>query len=91
MKDLRILDRDLSRVVLVDNAAYSYAFQVANGIPITSYYEGKEDAELLGLRDYLRLLKQFKDVRDCNENTFKLAKYTKFTTVEDLMEEVYLS
>jgi len=38
VKDLRILGRDLSRVVLVDNAAYSYAFQLSNGIPIISYY-----------------------------------------------------
>ena len=53
MKDLRILDRDLSRVVLVDNAAYSYAFQVANGIPITSYYQGSNDSALVGLKNYL--------------------------------------
>lgn len=57
LKDLRILDRDLSRVVLVDNAAYSYAFQVSNGIPITSYYEGSNDNALLGLKNYLLSLK----------------------------------
>jgi CTD small phosphatase-like protein 2 len=38
VKDLRILGRDLAKTVIVDNAAYSYAFQVANGIPIISYY-----------------------------------------------------
>ncbi len=27
VKDLRMIDRDLSKTVLVDNAAYSYAFQ----------------------------------------------------------------
>jgi CTD small phosphatase-like protein 2 len=43
VKDLRILGRDLSKVVIVDNAAYSYAFQVSNGIPIISYYEGDKD------------------------------------------------
>ena len=87
---MRILGRDLSRVVLVDNAAYSYAFQVANGIPITSYYEGSDDCELLGLRDYLFSLKAFPDVRVVNQKTFKLEKYTKFTNVEKCVEELYM-
>jgi CTD small phosphatase-like protein 2 len=43
VKDLRVINRDLSKTVLVDNAAYSYAFQVENGIPIIPYYEGKND------------------------------------------------
>ncbi len=43
VKDLRVLGRDLSKIVLVDNAAYSYTFQVDNGIPILPYYEGKAD------------------------------------------------
>lgn len=30
-------------MILVDNAAYSYAFQIDNGIPIIPYYEGKID------------------------------------------------
>jgi CTD small phosphatase-like protein 2 len=53
IKDLRVLGRDLSRVVLVDNAAYSYCFQVANGIPILPYYEGSNDFELGALKEYL--------------------------------------
>ena len=44
-------------MVLVDNAAYSYAFQVSNGIPIVSYYEGDKDYELKALRDYIFSLK----------------------------------
>lgn len=43
IKDLRIINRNLSEVVLVDNAAYSYAFQLENGIPILPYYEGTND------------------------------------------------
>jgi CTD small phosphatase-like protein 2 len=50
VKDLRLLGRDLSKVVLVDNAAYSYAFQVSNGVPIVPYYEGEGDCELKGLK-----------------------------------------
>jgi CTD small phosphatase-like protein 2 len=38
VKDLRIINRRPEDIVLVDNAAYSYAFQLDNGIPILSYY-----------------------------------------------------
>lgn len=53
VKDLRVLNRDLSQTVLIDNAAYSYAFQIDNGIPIIPYYEGKVDFELKALQTYL--------------------------------------
>lgn len=43
VKDLRVLGRDLSGVVLVDNAAYSYAFQLDNGVPILPFYHGDGD------------------------------------------------
>lgn len=57
VKDLRLINRDLSRVVLVDNAAYSYSFQVDNGIPILPYYEGTTDYELKALKKYLFALR----------------------------------
>ncbi len=52
VKDLRHLNRDLKDIVLVDNAAYSYAFQLDNGIPVLPFYEGK-DFELAALEKYL--------------------------------------
>lgn len=48
-KDLRVIDRELSQMVLVDNAAYSYSAQLDNGIPILPYYHGKTDFELKAL------------------------------------------
>ena len=65
-------------MVLIDNAGYSFAFQIDNGIPILNYYEGKDDKELLELMDYLNLLKEEPDVRDFNKNYFKLHKYDQF-------------
>jgi CTD small phosphatase-like protein 2 len=53
VKDLRVLGRDLSQTVIIDNAAYSFAFQIDNGIPIIPYYEGKIDFELKALQSYL--------------------------------------
>lgn len=52
IKDLRIIDRDLSQLVLIDNAAYSYCLQLDNGIPILPYYAGQEDCELKTLEQY---------------------------------------
>lgn len=43
VKDLRVIDRDLMNMVLVDNAAYSFAYQPENGIPIIPYYHGDTD------------------------------------------------
>ncbi len=43
VKDLRVLGRKLSNVVLVDNAPYSYMMQLENGVPIMPYYRGKDD------------------------------------------------
>jgi NLI interacting factor-like phosphatase len=53
IKDLRILGRNLADVALVDNAAFSYALQVNNGIPIIPFYNSVEDRELLLLLDFL--------------------------------------
>ena len=41
-------------MVLVDNAAYSYFFQLENGIPIIPFYDDKKDKELLHLLAYLK-------------------------------------
>ena len=84
MKDLRIIDRDLSEVVLVDNAAYSYVFQKENGIPIIPYYEGKNDYELKALEGYLKsLLSQ--DMMIANRKVFKLEEYDKYSDYEQLV------
>lgn len=53
VKDLRIIDREPSQMVLVDNAAYSYLFQQDNGVPIIPYYNGSQDFELKALQTYL--------------------------------------
>ncbi len=89
IKDLRIINRPLSDIVLIDNAAYSYAFQLENGVPILPYYEGNNDFELKALESYLAKLSGCKDVRELNKNTFKLHHYGKFDSPEELVEELY--
>jgi len=50
-------------MLLIDNAAYSYAYQVDNAIPIIPYYKGKNDFELKALQTYIEGMLFAKDVR----------------------------
>jgi CTD small phosphatase-like protein 2 len=78
VKDLRVLGRDLKDVVLVDNAAYSYAYQLDNGIPILPYYHGGHDFELKTLEKYINGFLLVSDVRTLNKTTFSLHKYRNY-------------
>jgi CTD small phosphatase-like protein 2 len=49
-------------MVLVDNAPYSYIFQLENGIPILPFYKG-QDFQLPKLEKYLLEIAKCKDVR----------------------------
>lgn len=89
VKDLRVVGRSLSRVVLVDNAPYSYMMQLDNGIPILPYYRGKDDDELLSLENYLMGLKEVEDVRPINRDYFKLHEYTKYDSHEKVINKLY--
>jgi len=73
VKDLRIFkDRAQKDIVIVDNCILSFAFQLDNGIPITSYYQGREDRELLLMMRYLVEIRNEEDVRVINRKSFKL-------------------
>lgn len=85
IKDLRILsNRNLKDMVIVDNAAYSFAYQLENGIPIISWYEDRYDRELANLIDYMKVLAAAPDVRVVNSATFHIN-----TFYEDYMNEFF--
>jgi CTD small phosphatase-like protein 2 len=91
VKDLRILgNRNLQDVILVDNAAYSFGFQVENGVPIIPFYDDKNDQELKHLTTYLKSLCDVKDVREVNKKTFKLHLYANYNTPQEVIENVVL-
>mmetsp|Transcript_28668 Transcript_28668/g.51039 ORF Transcript_28668/g.51039 Transcript_28668/m.51039 type:complete len:403 (+) Transcript_28668:805-2013(+) len=83
IKDLRVLgNRRLQDIVIVDNAAYSFAYQLDNGIPIISWYSDPADKELFNLVHYLKVLAVVDDIRVVNRQTFHL-----HTFYEDYLQD----
>lgn len=74
IKDLRIIrNRNLEDMVIVDNAVYSFGFQLDNGVPIIPFYNNKDDEELHHLIFYLQCLSTMEDMRMQNRQAFQLA------------------
>ena len=78
IKDIRVLGRDLTKVVIVDNCFLAFAFNVDNGIPIASWFNDDKDVELAGLLNLLMLIKDLKDVRPCLNSLFNMGKLLSF-------------
>ncbi|KIJ70000.1 hypothetical protein HYDPIDRAFT_23152 [Hydnomerulius pinastri MD-312] len=62
-KDLAVIEKDLSRVCLVDNSPISYRVNEANGIPIEGWTHDPSDEALLDLLPILDSLRFISDVR----------------------------
>jgi CTD small phosphatase-like protein 2 len=76
-------------MILVDNAAYSYAYQLDNAVPILPYYKGKNDFELKALQTYIEGMLFAKDMREVNKRTFKLHRYREHDDIDHLVKELY--
>eukprot|EP00357_Protocruzia_adherens_P001328 CAMPEP_0115019708 /NCGR_PEP_ID=MMETSP0216-20121206/29621_1 /TAXON_ID=223996 /ORGANISM="Protocruzia adherens, Strain Boccale" /LENGTH=946 /DNA_ID=CAMNT_0002391263 /DNA_START=331 /DNA_END=3171 /DNA_ORIENTATION=- len=85
VKDLRIFaNRKMSQMAIVDNATYSFANQLDNGIPIISWYDNKEDTELKSLITYMEDLSKQEDVRELNKITFDLRGFMNQNSDQDI-------
>ncbi|DAZ93947.1 TPA: hypothetical protein N0F65_001082 [Lagenidium giganteum] len=74
LKDLNVLGRHLSKVLLVDNSPHAFGYQVNNGIPIETWYDDESDEELLNLLPFLESIADTDDVRPIVEKQFKIQK-----------------
>lgn len=78
IKDLRIFaNRKLSDLIIVDNAVYSFGFQLNNGIPIIPFYDDPKDEELFHLVPFLEILASWTDIREKNREAFQLEEMAK--------------
>ncbi|KAF9303461.1 Nuclear envelope morphology protein 1 [Mortierella antarctica] len=63
LKDLTVIEPDLSSVCLLDNSPISYSLNKENGIPIDSWINDPNDEALLDLLPFLDALRFTEDVR----------------------------
>ncbi|CAD8121609.1 unnamed protein product [Paramecium sonneborni] len=88
IKDLRTLNRNLKDIILVDNSAYSFAYQLSNGIPIIPYIDNKKDDELIALENYLIELLEVDDIRIENEKNFKLQQIQNSSSIQQAVNHL---
>jgi CTD small phosphatase-like protein 2 len=87
IKDLRILkNRDLSKLILVDNSPQTYLFQKSNAIPIIPFTNDPQDSEMLKLERFLESLSAVSDVRPFLRDYFKLDQYHNFKNMFRLVK-----
>ena len=65
IKDLKIFERKINNMIIIDNNPLSYDNNIENGIPILSWYEDINDNELLKLLPLLKYMSNsnIEDVR----------------------------
>jgi RNA polymerase II subunit A small phosphatase-like protein len=63
VKDLDLLNRELSQTIIIDNSPNSYIFHNDNAIGCTSFIDDPSDVEMWELCDFLKSHKDHEDVR----------------------------
>lgn len=89
LKPLQVLNRDPKRTVIVDNSAICFCKDLASGVPIVSFFDNKQDLELLMLLGYLEQLERAADVREFNKKHFKLHKYARQKDLKSLYDDLF--
>lgn len=63
VKDLSLIDRDLSQSIIVDNSPNSYLFHPDNAIDCSSFIDDPADRELIQIGGFLKNIHDAEDVR----------------------------
>ncbi|CAD8135963.1 unnamed protein product [Paramecium octaurelia] len=90
IKDLRVIgNRQIENLLLIDNAPYSYCYQIDNGVPIIPFYDNKFDKELVFLTDYLLKLEKNKQWTYANKVHFRTYLYQQCLTADECLREMF--
>ena len=65
VKDLSLLNRDLSQAIIIDNSPASYIFHPDNAIDCSSFIDDPRDRELLQIGSFLKGIKHVQDGECC--------------------------
>lgn len=91
VKDMRIFENvELKNMIIIDNSALSFAFQLENGIPILPFYNNKDDNELTFLTHYLTYISKSDDLREENRKSLKLDYFLQAAVDESSLMESYI-
>lgn len=63
VKDLSLLDRDISQTIIIDNSPMSYLFHPRNAIGCSSFIDDMSDRELESIQRFLFVIEKAEDVR----------------------------
>lgn len=63
VKDMSLIDRDLSQSIIVDNSPNSYLFHPENAIGCSSFIDDPMDRELVQIGGFLKNIRDAEDVR----------------------------
>ena len=89
VKDLRIINRPLDRMLLIDDCTYSFGFQLDSGIPIVPFTGSKDDSELIILSQYIDYVFSQKDPRQANREYFKFYMYGECSNTDDVFHRIF--
>ncbi|CEG50492.1 TFIIF-interacting CTD phosphatase, including NLI-interacting factor (involved in RNA polymerase II regulation) [Plasmopara halstedii] len=64
VKDLSLLDRDISQTIIVDDTPMAYTFHPQNAIGCSSFFDDRDDCELESILTFLTTIQDVNDVRD---------------------------
>ncbi|EEA08485.1 NLI interacting factor-like phosphatase family protein [Cryptosporidium muris RN66] len=87
IKDLSKLGRNLEDVIIIDNSPISYLFQPENAIPITSWFNDKNDTELYDLLPLLSVCFIF-NLFFCNSNKLNYMEI-KFQNINFMIMDLF--
>ena len=83
LKDLRIIsDKGMGDLIVIDSEAFSFGYQIDNGIPLMPWDGDETDSELLYLTGYLIKMHKCEDVRIINRNHLKLKELSSLSLKE---------